>query len=309
MKRREIFAQGAALLAGAAGMTTMAEASVVEAFSKQTMPVDSMNRVAGWSVGAVKPIRVKGRQIGAGRPKIIGPTTSKTPEDFYKTISSFVKMDALDMIECRIDYMGKLQPEEFAAITKKGYELASDKIVLVTLRNGGDGGPYKAEDEYYGSVYEAIIAHGKADFIDLEMFRDAAMIRKLVKAAHAKGIGVVMSDHEFHFTPSTDEMVRRLLLQQEMGADILKLAVMAFSPEDALSVMSATAKVRHYYSDKPMLTMAMGKWGVLTRITGEGFGSDLTFASVGGKASAPGQIPAEDCRAVLQVLHMAMNPQ
>lgn len=53
---------------------------------------------------------------------------------------------------------------------------------------------------------------------------------------------------------------------------------MAASPEDALTVMNATAKVRHYYSNRPMLTMAMGKWGVLTRITGEGFGSDLTFA-------------------------------
>lgn len=57
-----------------------------------------------------------------------------------------------------------------------------------------------------------------------------------------------------------------------------------------------------------MLTMAMGKWGVLTRITGEGFGSDLTFASVGGKASAPGQIPAEECLSVLETLHRAMNP-
>ena len=84
---------------------------------------------------------------------------------------------------------------------------------------------------------------------------------------------------------------------------------MAASPEDALTVMNATAKVRHYYSNRPMLTMAMGKWGVLTRITGEGFGSDLTFASVGGKASAPGQIPAEDCLNVLEVLHKAMNPR
>ena len=58
--------------------------------------------------------------------------------------------------------------------------------------------------------------------------------------------------------------------------------------------MSATAKMRHYHSARPMLTMAMGRAGVLTRITGEGFGSDMTFASVGGKASAPGQIPAED---------------
>lgn len=91
-------------------------------------------------------------------------------------------------------------------------------------------------------------------------------------------------------------------------SDFLTIAVMAHSPEDALAVMSATAKMRHYHSARPMLTMAMGRAGVLTRITGEGFGSDMTFASVGGKASAPGQIPAEDCLRVLETLHKAMNP-
>ena len=34
----------------------------------------------------------------------------------------------------------------------------------------------------------------------------------------------------------------------------------------------------------------------------------MTFASVGGKASAPGQFPAEDCLRVLETLHKAMNP-
>lgn len=308
MKRREMLTQAAVMLAAGAGVAGTSHASVVEAFSKQQMPVDTMNRVKGWEPQAVSTLEIKGCKIGVGRPKLIAPTTAKTAEDFYKAVATFSKMDALDVIECRIDYLGKLEPREFAAITKKAYGLAGKKVVLVTLRNGGDGGPYKAEDSYYKAVYDAIIKDGKADLIDIEMFRDAAMVRSLVQLAHEHGVRVVMSDHEFHFTPSEDEMIRRLLLQQEFGADVLKLAVMAFSPDDALAVMSATAKVRHYYSNKPMLTMAMGKWGVLTRITGEGFGSDLTFASVGGKASAPGQIPAEQCLQVLDVLHKAMNP-
>ena len=73
--------------------------------------------------------------------------------------------------------------------------------------------------------------------------------------------------------------------------------------------MNATAKVRHYYSNRPMLTMAMGKWGVLTRITGEGFGSDLHVCERGRQSERPGQIPAEDCLNVSEVLHKAMNPQ
>lgn len=306
MQRRHLF--GSALGAAAAIVVPAAEASVSDHFGEKMRPIDTENRAPGWGVGAVTPLEVKGRRIGEGRPKLIAPTTSRKAADLYQTLGKFAGMKALDMVEVRIDYLGKLAPAEFAEVTLKAYQAAGEKIVLVTLRNGTDGGPFIAEDKYYGDVYRAVIESGKADIIDLELFRDADMIRSLVKAAHAKGIKVIISDHEFKFTPDEGEIIRRLLLEQEFGADILKLAVMAFSPEDALTVMTATAKMRHYYSDRPMLTMAMGKWGVLTRITGEGFGSDLTFASVGGKASAPGQIPAEECLSVLETLHRAMNP-
>lgn len=306
MQRRHLF--GSALGAAAAIVVPAAEASVSDHFGEKMRPIDTENRAPGWGVGAVTPLEVKGRRIGEGRPKLIAPTTSRKAADLYQTLGKFAGMKAIDMVEVRIDYLGKLAPAEFAEVTLKAYQAAGEKIVLVTLRNGTDGGPFIAEDKYYGDVYRAVIESGKADIIDLELFRDADMIRSLVKAAHAKGIKVIISDHEFKFTPDEGEIIRRLLLEQEFGADILKLAVMAFSPEDALTVMTATAKMRHYYSDRPMLTMAMGKWGVLTRITGEGFGSDLTFASVGGKASAPGQIPAEECLSVLETLHRAMNP-
>ena len=55
------------------------------------------------------------------------------------------------------------------------------------------------------------------------------------------------------------------------------------------------------YSDRPLVTMSMGKDGVVSRICGECFGSDITFAAVG-KTSAPGQIEAEDLKRILEVL-------
>ena len=307
MQRRNLLGTAFAAAAAVAGMGA-AQASTSDHFSEKTLPVDTMNRAPGWEPAKVEPIVIKGRQIGGTRPKLIAPTTSKSADDLVATVKKFAAMPELDMIEVRIDYLGKLDPAAYADVTKKAYEAAGDKIVLVTLRNGTDGGPFIAEDAWYGKVYEAVINQGRADVLDIELFRDRAMVEKLVAAAHKKGIKVIISDHEFKFTPDEGEIIRRLMLEEAAGADILKLAVMAFSPEDALRVMTATAKMRHYYTNRPMLTMAMGKWGVLTRITGEGFGSDLTFASVGGKASAPGQIPAEDCLKVLDVLHTAMNP-
>lgn len=308
MHRRQFLQSAATIAAGTAAFTHEAAASVVDAFGEKTRPVDTKNVVKGWGTGAAKPLTIKGRTIGGGRPGLIAPTTAKTTDALVDTVKGFAKLEALDMVEVRIDYLGKLAPSEMAATTAKAYEAAGDKIVLVTLRNGTDGGPFIADDDYYGKVYDAVLDDGRADIIDIELFRDAAMVKRLVEKAHAKGVKVIISDHEFKFTPDEAEIMRRLMLEDQMGADILKIAVMAHSPEDALTVMMATAKMRHYHTEKPMLTMAMGAAGVLTRITGEGFGSDLTFASVGGKASAPGQIPLEDCKTVLETLHKAMNP-
>ena len=96
--------------------------------------------------------------------------------------------------------------------------------------------------------------------------------------------------------------------QEQLGSDILKIAVMAHNTGDALNLMNATWKTRNYFSRKPMLTMAMGKDGVLSRMTGEFTGSDITFCMVGGKPSAPGQIPSEEAEQILNSIHKAMYP-
>lgn len=306
MDRRHLLRSAAALIGAGAALT--AEASVVLKTSEKTMPVDTMNRIPGWEKTTVKPLEIKGRRIGEGRPKIIAPTTAKNAEDLKKVVKTFAGMPELDMIEVRADYLGKMDGSVFAALTRELYTLAGDKIVLVTLRNGTDGGAYVADDKFYEDFNAKVIAEGRMDLIDLEMFRDADMTRRLVDQAHKKGIKVIVSEHEFAWTPSEGEIIRRLMLQDKIGADILKMAVMAHNTEDALTMMSATAKMRHYYTEKPMLTMSMGKYGVLTRLTGEAFGADLTFVSVGGKASAPGQIPSKDCLQVLETLHKGMNP-
>ncbi len=304
MKRRALLASASILCASAANLV---QASVVNRFGEATRPIDTMNKAEGFVPGKVNVLEIKGRRIGEGRPKLIAPTTAKTAEDLKKAVASLAALDTLDMIEVRLDYLGAgLSAEEVAHLSKEAYRVAGNKIVLVTLRNGTDGGGYVIDDKTYEALNSAIIRDGRADIIDLELFRDRAMLLRLVEAAHQHGISVIISDHEFKFMPDEAEIIRRLQLEEALGADILKIALMAHSPEDALTVMSATAKMRHYYSAKPILTMAMGKYGVLTRITGEGFGSDLTFASVGGKASAPGQIPLEDCAQVLETLHRGM---
>lgn len=77
------------------------------------------------------------------------------------------------------------------------------------------------------------------------------------------------------------------------GADILKLAVMPKSDEDLMSLLTATVMMKRR-TEKPVITMSMGKTGVLSRLCGEASGSAVTIFG-GHQGLAPGQIPAEGC--------------
>ena len=66
----------------------------------------------------------------------------------------------------------------------------------------------------------------------------------------------------------------------------------------------ATVKAKEEISG-PIITMSMAGTGLISRISGEAFGSALTFGTAG-KASAPGQMDAKELRQVLTLLHENM---
>ena len=88
-----------------------------------------------------------------------------------------------------------------------------------------------------------------------------------------------MSNHDFDKTPSFDEITGRLIGMKKLGADVAKLACMPNSAKDVLTLLSATESVKSQYPDEPIITMSMGKLGAISRISGEIFGSALTFGS------------------------------
>ena len=101
------------------------------------------------------------------------------------------------------------------------------------------------------------------------------------------------------------ELIYRLRKMQDMGADILKVAVMPQNKADVLTLLSATEEMYRLYAQRPLLTMSMASDGVISRLCGEVFGSAATFGMVG-QGSAPGQIPADQLEQVLEILHRAL---
>jgi len=78
------------------------------------------------------------------------------------------------------------------------------------------------------------------------------------------------------------------------------------SAEDVLTLLSATNEMFKKYADRPIVTMSMGPLGVISRMSGEIFGSSMTFGAVG-QVSAPGQIPVEQLATALDILHQSLK--
>ena len=65
-----------------------------------------------------------------------------------------------------------------------------------------------------------------------------ACTMKMIETIHSFSTPVIASNHEFHKTPSSKEMVERMCFMQEIGADIVKLAVMPVCAKDVLSLQT-----------------------------------------------------------------------
>ncbi|NUF29916.1 type I 3-dehydroquinate dehydratase [Acinetobacter oleivorans] len=233
--------------------------------------------------------------------KTIVPITAKTKEQALAQAQVIANTADADLAEFRIDLLS------FANDTKQvialGHELKKilgNKPMIATIRTKNEGGQLEISDADYGKTYQAYLKNPFMDWLDVEMFRDQKVVSEIVQKAHQKKVLVVMSNHDFQKTPSQDEIEKRLLKQDQMGADILKIAVMPKSKQDVFTLMNATLKVSQQ-TTKPLLTMSMGQLGTISRVATANMGGSYSFGMIG-EASAPGQIDVTKLKQILKTV-------
>ena len=117
----------------------------------------------------------------------------------------------------------------------------------------------------------------------------------------------MFSCHDFEKTPVTGAMTDLLVSMADAGADVAKLAVMPRDRADAARLLQATAQAAARRPETPLITMAMGTMGAVTRLCGGAFGVCASFGAVGGAASAPGQPDARELRAAMEAVGKALQ--
>ena len=212
-----------------------------------------------------------------------------------------------DVVELRADLLAGPDPLGDAVGLAAGVvDAAGGAPVLLTVRTAAEGGGAGLDDDAYCDLLRRLIedlagleAARRPAALDVEQARGGAA--ELVARAHGAGLDVVVSHHDLRATPADEAMLARLRAMADAGADVAKLAVMPRGPRDVARLLGVTARAGEEL-DVAVATMSMGPLGAVSRLSGAVFGSALTFATAGGAPSAPGQLPIDRVRAVLDLL-------
>jgi 3-dehydroquinate dehydratase I len=170
-------------------------------------------------------------------------------------------------------------------------QIFSGKTKLIATCRPGD----ISEEDRKNLLITAI--NSGAAYVDVEFETDYGFKREIVSAALSKKCDVIVSYHNYEYTPSREQL--KIIANQsfDMGADVAKIACMVIKPEDNASLLSV------YESGKRIVSVGMGELGKISRIAAPFLGAEFTFASATDEfATAPGQISYTKLKTIVEML-------
>jgi 3-dehydroquinate dehydratase / shikimate dehydrogenase len=203
----------------------------------------------------------------------------------------------IDMVELRIDM---LKPAERGvddlAVWWQNENTAKDLPAIVTVRRTQDLGRWEGDEAQRLHLVSRLVEALRPDYIDIELDRAglpdwdrlAAMVR-------SEGGQVIRSHHERRSTPDDlSSLMARLAAEPQ---EIPKLAVMPQSAHDTARLVESARRFGKMMPGRKGIWIAMGEYGLPSRVWPAGTGSFMTYASdADSVAAAPGHISPRELR-------------
>lgn len=259
----------------------------------------------------MQTVRIGQIEIGKGTPKIIAPITSPTIESARASAEMLADFP-VDLVEWRIDMLegavqetsdGFMPDLSFITDALESLHAVSPVPLIGTFRTMEEGGSCPISEQGYCQLIKHLCSSRKVSLVDVEAFHKSRQAEELISYAHSCRIPVIASCHNFRETPAKEDIVGRLRsMQDDLGGDILKIAVMPGNRADVITLLTATEEMTSKYAHRPVIAISMGALGVASRVCGHLFGSAATFASMSQRASAPGQLDVNSTKSVLNIL-------
>lgn len=244
------------------------------------------------------------RKLGGETPILGTPLVGRTRESVLAEAQRVVA-GRPDLVEWRVDHFDAIADTGEVLDTARALRALVGKLPLVfTCRWAEEGGEAVAIDEdAVVTLYEAAAASRVFDLMDYELYRGVARVQRVRAVTREHKLQLILSYHNFSYTPPVDYLVQQFLEAERAGADVAMVSVMPRDRADVLALLMATDRA-DLKTRIPLISMSMGPLGSVSRMIGGLFGSALTYG-VGESASAPGQIPLSDLVVVFDIMRRA----
>lgn len=197
-----------------------------------------------------------------------------------------------DVLEIRLDC---LQSQECTPFIDELH-----KPLLFTNRPHWEGGQFAGEEEQRLDSLLSAVEKGAA-YVDLELLAPAESQQQMRSTIMDSSTQLILSWHNFQDTPSREELVGRVAMMQDNGADIGKIVTTAHNHQDVLRVLQLQE-----IADKlnfPLIAFCMGEAGAISRVATCDLGGYMTYCAVGDdEVTAPGQLSIAALRKIYSLM-------
>ena len=187
-----------------------------------------------------------------------------------------------DLAEIRIDLSGFTEKDVAFVFSK------ADSQLIATCR------PEIVPDETRIQLLQTAIENGAA-YVDIEIESSQKVKNTIIPFAKKHNCTCIISYHNYENTPSIEELETIIDSCYTQGADIAKIATTALTIQDSARILSL------YQTARPLIALAMGELGKITRIANVALGSPFTFdAASQEQITAPGQLTIDEMKRMFQ---------
>jgi 3-dehydroquinate dehydratase-1 len=223
-------------------------------------------------------------------PAVCGSIRGKNPEEVRKLLSAALKLEA-DLVELRLDFI-----KNHGAIKDL---IPADFPTLVTNRPKREGGHFMGSEDDRIRILIDWMKLG-ADCVDIELSTEMNLLNDVVKEAKQLGVSVLVSHHDFNGTPSVQELMEIAKKAERTGGNLIKIVTTANGVKDSVRIMDFLLQAQAQLK-VPLVALAMGEAGKVSRIVSPLLGSPIIYAAVE-EATAAGQMDIPTTKRLLTEL-------
>ncbi|WP_164508123.1 type I 3-dehydroquinate dehydratase [Lapidilactobacillus wuchangensis] len=201
------------------------------------------------------------------------------------------------LVEWRLDYW-----QNWADLPA-GYQVICQQVrpgqLIMTLRTKAAGGELTLTDQAYQQRILQWLPQLPAAYWDIQWSATAQPFYQQLREIAGAQQRFIWSHHSLTVKSYLQMLtILRKMATTASAVDYLKLAVVSQSSADTLALLTATWQAHHEFP-QPLITMAMGHEGQISRILGPLFGSQVSFGALTTTGSAPGQLPLSQLDQIL----------